>query len=74
MGSIFSSAQKSVVPKSLATLTLLFLLTQVYLTQPPLCPNPLFSLMMKCWSRDIKDRPAFEAIHLFLVEQMDGSI
>ncbi|KAH0615492.1 hypothetical protein JD844_004796 [Phrynosoma platyrhinos] len=28
----------------------------------------------QCWSRDIKDRPAFEAIHLFLVEQMDGSI
>ncbi|KAL8174309.1 UNVERIFIED_CONTAM: hypothetical protein K2H54_041688 [Gekko kuhli] len=47
---------------------------QAYLSQPPLCPNPVFSLMMKCWSRDIKDRPAFEAIHLFLVEQMDGSI
>ncbi|KAF7237269.1 Discoidin domain-containing receptor 2 [Varanus komodoensis] len=47
---------------------------QVYLSQPPLCPNPVFALMMNCWSRDIKDRPAFEAIHLFLVEQMDGSI
>uniref|UniRef100_H9GE80 Discoidin domain-containing receptor 2 n=1 Tax=Anolis carolinensis TaxID=28377 RepID=H9GE80_ANOCA len=47
---------------------------QAYLSQPPLCPNLVFSLMMKCWSRDIKDRPAFEAIHLFLVEQMDGSI
>lgn len=47
---------------------------QAYLSQPPLCPNPAFALMMKCWSRDIKDRPAFEAIHLFLVEQMDGRI
>ncbi|XP_020656591.3 discoidin domain-containing receptor 2 isoform X1 [Pogona vitticeps] len=47
---------------------------QAYLSQPSLCPDPVFSLMMTCWSRDIKDRPAFEAIHLFLVEQMDGSI
>ncbi|KAL7980912.1 hypothetical protein Chor_002066 [Crotalus horridus] len=47
---------------------------QAYLSQPPLCSNPVFSLMMKCWSRDIKDRPTFEATHLFLIEQMDGSI
>ncbi|KAJ7308039.1 hypothetical protein JRQ81_008540 [Phrynocephalus forsythii] len=47
---------------------------QAYLSQPPLCPNSVFSLMMKCWHRDIKDRPTFEAVHLFLVEQMDGSI
>uniref|UniRef100_A0A8C5SVL1 Discoidin domain-containing receptor 2 n=1 Tax=Laticauda laticaudata TaxID=8630 RepID=A0A8C5SVL1_LATLA len=47
---------------------------QAYLSQPHLCSNPVFSLMMKCWSRDIKDRPTFEAIHLFLIEQMDGTI
>uniref|UniRef100_A0A8C6VRU1 receptor protein-tyrosine kinase n=1 Tax=Naja naja TaxID=35670 RepID=A0A8C6VRU1_NAJNA len=47
---------------------------QAYLFQPHLCSNPVFSMMMKCWSRDIKDRPTFEAIHLFLIEQMDGSI
>ncbi|XP_069097450.1 discoidin domain-containing receptor 2-like isoform X2 [Pleurodeles waltl] len=45
---------------------------QIHLSQPPLCPTPVFELMLKCWSRDIKDRPAFEAIHHFLGEQEDA--
>ncbi|OCT65185.1 discoidin domain-containing receptor 2 [Xenopus laevis] len=44
---------------------------QIYLYQTPLCPGPVFDLMMKCWSRDIKDRPTFEMIHHFLMEQLD---
>ncbi|XP_075762058.1 discoidin domain-containing receptor 2-like isoform X2 [Pelodiscus sinensis] len=47
---------------------------QIYLSQTPLCPNAVFDLMLKCWSRDIKDRPTFDMIHHFLVEQMDGTV
>uniref|UniRef100_A0A8C0GM27 Discoidin domain-containing receptor 2 n=1 Tax=Chelonoidis abingdonii TaxID=106734 RepID=A0A8C0GM27_CHEAB len=47
---------------------------QIYLSQTPLCPNSVFDLMLKCWSRDIKDRPTFDIIHYFLVEQMDCNI
>ncbi|NXL89621.1 DDR2 protein, partial [Alectura lathami] len=47
---------------------------QIYLSQTPLCPNPVFDLMLKCWSRDIKDRPTFEMIHHFLLEQMESNI
>ncbi|XP_071981324.1 discoidin domain-containing receptor 2-like [Engystomops pustulosus] len=47
---------------------------QIYLSQTPLCPTPIFELMMKCWSRDIKDRPTFEAIHQFLIEQLDAIV
>ncbi|XP_053863902.1 discoidin domain-containing receptor 2-like [Malaclemys terrapin pileata] len=47
---------------------------QIYLSQTPLCPNSVFDLMLKCWSRDIKDRPTFDMIHHFLVEQMDCNI
>ncbi|XP_029467551.1 discoidin domain-containing receptor 2-like [Rhinatrema bivittatum] len=47
---------------------------QIYLSQPPLCPNPVFHLMLKCWSRDIKDRPIFEGIHYFLVEQLNSTV
>uniref|UniRef100_A0A8D0GI81 Discoidin domain-containing receptor 2 n=1 Tax=Sphenodon punctatus TaxID=8508 RepID=A0A8D0GI81_SPHPU len=47
---------------------------QIYLSQTLLCPNPVFNLMLKCWSRDIKDRPAFDIIHHFLAEQMNGAI
>ncbi|XP_053328314.1 discoidin domain-containing receptor 2-like [Spea bombifrons] len=47
---------------------------QIYLSQTPLCPTPIFDLMMKCWSRDIKDRPTFETIHNFLIEQLDSTV
>ncbi|CAH2316945.1 discoidin domain-containing receptor 2-like isoform X1 [Pelobates cultripes] len=47
---------------------------QIYLSQTPLCPSPIFDLMMKCWSRDIKDRPTFETIHQFLIEQLDSTV
>ncbi|XP_067417549.1 discoidin domain-containing receptor 2-like isoform X2 [Emydura macquarii macquarii] len=47
---------------------------QIFLSQTPLCPNSVFDLMLKCWSRDIKDRPTFDMIHHFLVEQMDFNI
>uniref|UniRef100_A0A8C5R6C8 receptor protein-tyrosine kinase n=1 Tax=Leptobrachium leishanense TaxID=445787 RepID=A0A8C5R6C8_9ANUR len=47
---------------------------QIYLSKTPLCPSPIFDLMMKCWSRDIKDRPTFEDIHHFLVEQLDSMV
>lgn len=30
--------------------------------------------MLKCWSRDIKDRPTFDMIHHFLLEQMESTI
>lgn len=30
--------------------------------------------MLKCWSRDIKDRPTFDMIHHFLLEQMESNI
>ncbi|KAK2535499.1 discoidin domain-containing receptor 2 [Columba guinea] len=47
---------------------------QIYLSQTPLCPNPVFDLMLKCWSRDIKDRPTFDMIHHFLLEQVESNI
>ncbi|NXX46554.1 DDR2 protein, partial [Tricholaema leucomelas] len=46
---------------------------QIYLSQTPLCPNPVFDLMLKCWSRDIKDRPTFDVIHHFLLEQLESN-
>ncbi|XP_048857768.1 discoidin domain-containing receptor 2 isoform X2 [Brienomyrus brachyistius] len=36
---------------------------QIFLSAPPLCPPFLFELMMRCWSRDIGDRPGFEQLH-----------
>ncbi|XP_036000168.1 discoidin domain-containing receptor 2 isoform X1 [Fundulus heteroclitus] len=36
---------------------------QIFLYAPPLCPPSLFELMMRCWSRDITDRPAFEGLY-----------
>ncbi|XP_069841779.1 discoidin domain-containing receptor 2-like isoform X2 [Dendropsophus ebraccatus] len=47
---------------------------QIYLSQTPLCPSPIFDIMMKCWGRDIKDRPTFETIHQFLIEQLDAIV
>ncbi|KAL7836153.1 hypothetical protein AOLI_G00274370 [Acnodon oligacanthus] len=36
---------------------------QIYLSLPPLCPSSLFELMMRCWSRDIRDRPSFSSLY-----------
>ncbi|XP_036454084.1 discoidin domain-containing receptor 2 [Colossoma macropomum] len=36
---------------------------QIYLSPPPLCPSSLFELMMRCWSRDIRDRPSFSSLY-----------
>lgn len=36
---------------------------QIFLYAPPLCPPSLFELMMRCWSRDITDRPGFEGLY-----------
>lgn len=36
---------------------------QIFLYAPPLCPPSLFELMMRCWSRNITDRPAFEGLY-----------
>ncbi|XP_056275368.1 discoidin domain-containing receptor 2 isoform X2 [Pseudoliparis swirei] len=36
---------------------------QIFLYCPPLCPPSLFELMMRCWSRDIPDRPTFEGLY-----------
>uniref|UniRef100_A0A674N7P0 receptor protein-tyrosine kinase n=1 Tax=Takifugu rubripes TaxID=31033 RepID=A0A674N7P0_TAKRU len=35
---------------------------QIFLYAPPLCPPSLFELMMRCWGRDISDRPTFEGL------------
>ncbi|XP_070820825.1 discoidin domain-containing receptor 2 [Chaetodon trifascialis] len=36
---------------------------QIFLYAPPLCPPSLFELMMRCWCRDIPDRPTFEGLY-----------
>ncbi|XP_037535930.1 discoidin domain-containing receptor 2 [Nematolebias whitei] len=36
---------------------------QIFLYAPPLCPPSLFELMMRCWSRNIPDRPTFEGLY-----------
>uniref|UniRef100_A0A3P8VPI4 receptor protein-tyrosine kinase n=1 Tax=Cynoglossus semilaevis TaxID=244447 RepID=A0A3P8VPI4_CYNSE len=36
---------------------------QIFLYAPPLCPPSLFELMMRCWIRDIPNRPSFEGLH-----------
>uniref|UniRef100_A0A3P9AJP3 receptor protein-tyrosine kinase n=1 Tax=Esox lucius TaxID=8010 RepID=A0A3P9AJP3_ESOLU len=41
---------------------------QIFLFPPPLCPSSLFELMMRCWDRDIADRPTFEGLY-----QMESS-
>ncbi|KAJ8005616.1 hypothetical protein DPEC_G00119790 [Dallia pectoralis] len=36
---------------------------QIFLFPPPHCPSSLFELMMRCWDRDIADRPTFEGLY-----------
>ena len=43
-------------------------LSQVYLSQPAVCPQGLYELMLSCWNRDCKLRPSFAHIHAFLTE------
>ncbi|RXM93481.1 Discoidin domain-containing receptor 2 [Acipenser ruthenus] len=43
---------------------------QIFLSPPPLCPPTLFELMLRCWSRDTKDRPSFERVHRHLQEHI----
>ncbi|KAK1155846.1 discoidin domain-containing receptor 2-like isoform X1 [Acipenser oxyrinchus oxyrinchus] len=43
---------------------------QIFLSHPQLCPPTLFELMLRCWSRDTKDRPSFERVHRHLQEHV----
>ncbi|XP_008297712.1 discoidin domain-containing receptor 2 [Stegastes partitus] len=45
---------------------------QIFLYGPPLCPPSLFELMMRCWSRDIPDRPTFEGLYQALRPHVSG--
>uniref|UniRef100_A0A8C6TL62 receptor protein-tyrosine kinase n=1 Tax=Neogobius melanostomus TaxID=47308 RepID=A0A8C6TL62_9GOBI len=44
---------------------------QIFLYVPSLCPPSLFELMMRCWSRNIQDRPTFEGLHQALKPHAD---
>uniref|UniRef100_A0A3P8R3A8 receptor protein-tyrosine kinase n=1 Tax=Astatotilapia calliptera TaxID=8154 RepID=A0A3P8R3A8_ASTCA len=46
---------------------------QIFLYAPPLCPPSLFELMMRCWSRDIPDRPTFEGLYQALKPHVNQS-
>ncbi|XP_061593780.1 discoidin domain-containing receptor 2 isoform X1 [Cololabis saira] len=41
---------------------------QIYLPQPVLCPDSLYKIMLSCWRRNAKERPAFQEIHRALLE------
>ncbi|XP_008573554.1 PREDICTED: epithelial discoidin domain-containing receptor 1 isoform X3 [Galeopterus variegatus] len=41
---------------------------QVYLSRPPACPQGLYELMLRCWSREPEQRPPFSQLHRFLAE------
>ncbi|XP_041847424.1 discoidin domain-containing receptor 2 [Melanotaenia boesemani] len=44
---------------------------QVYLPQPPRCPDRVYNdLMLSCWRRNAKQRPSFEDIHTQLMESV----
>ncbi|XP_067376847.1 discoidin domain-containing receptor 2 [Channa argus] len=45
---------------------------QIFLYSPPLCPPSLFELMMRCWRRDIPDRPTFEGLYQALRPQVNS--
>ncbi|XP_061745570.1 discoidin domain-containing receptor 2 isoform X2 [Nerophis ophidion] len=47
---------------------------QVFLYAPPLCPPSLFELMMRCWRRDIPDRPTFEGLYQALKPHVSQSV
>ncbi|KAK3556615.1 hypothetical protein QTP70_010804 [Hemibagrus guttatus] len=41
---------------------------QIYLPQPPMCPDPIYKLMLSCWHRNAKERPSFQEIFRILLE------
>uniref|UniRef100_A0AAY4CC66 Discoidin domain-containing receptor 2 n=1 Tax=Denticeps clupeoides TaxID=299321 RepID=A0AAY4CC66_9TELE len=41
---------------------------QIYLPQPPICPDSVYKLMLSCWHRNAKERPSFQEIHRILLE------
>uniref|UniRef100_A0A8C1ZN53 Discoidin domain-containing receptor 2 n=1 Tax=Cyprinus carpio TaxID=7962 RepID=A0A8C1ZN53_CYPCA len=41
---------------------------QIYLPQPPMCPDPVYKLMLSCWNRNTKERPSFQEIHHTLLD------
>ncbi|XP_030062824.1 discoidin domain-containing receptor 2 [Microcaecilia unicolor] len=41
---------------------------QIYLPQPPNCPDYIYKLMLSCWRREAKERLSFHEIHLLLQE------
>ncbi|KAM6962808.1 discoidin domain-containing receptor 2 [Aplochiton taeniatus] len=41
---------------------------QIYLPQPVLCPDSVYKIMLSCWTRNTKERPAFLEIHRALLE------
>ncbi|XP_030647324.1 discoidin domain-containing receptor 2 [Chanos chanos] len=41
---------------------------QIYLPQPPMCPDSIYKLMLRCWHRNTKERPSFLEIHRTLLE------
>ncbi|KAM4697118.1 LOW QUALITY PROTEIN: epithelial discoidin domain-containing receptor 1 [Rhinophrynus dorsalis] len=43
---------------------------QIYLSCPPPCPQPLYELMLQCWSRDCRERPSFQDIHALLTSHL----
>ncbi|GCB63055.1 hypothetical protein scyTo_0011562 [Scyliorhinus torazame] len=47
---------------------------QVYLPCPPICPQALYDIMVRCWCRDSKDRPTFQQIHRFLTEDATNMV
>uniref|UniRef100_A0A803TA71 Epithelial discoidin domain-containing receptor 1 n=1 Tax=Anolis carolinensis TaxID=28377 RepID=A0A803TA71_ANOCA len=41
---------------------------QVYLSRPPACPLAVYEVMLRCWTRESKDRLPFQYLHRFLAE------
>ncbi|XP_039213138.1 epithelial discoidin domain-containing receptor 1 isoform X3 [Crotalus tigris] len=41
---------------------------QIYLCRPPACPLAVYEMMLRCWTREAKDRPLFQHLHCFLAE------
>lgn len=45
-----------------------FFPSQVYMSRPPACPQTLYELMLRCWSREPEQRPPFAQLHRFLAD------
>lgn len=39
-------------------------------TQPDTCPDDLYELMKRCWSKEPEDRPSFTELHNNLAERV----